>query len=149
MEIVFLPAWANICVIVAVLGLIGLFIGPKFKVKKITITNTKATYYIASASVVVALGAFFALMSDIHITGKLLTAFAVIEAVGTIVAGISCLADESTKHVPAIGGIVVILLVFTTLAFANVGYATVWLAVLSLLLFIERVLFPSPKKKKD
>ena len=147
MEIIFLPAWANSCVIVAVLGLIGMSFGPKVA-NKITVANAKAAYYIIAMSVVAALGAIFALLAGISVTGGVLSAYAVIGGVGLFVALLTCLGTESPKYIPTVGGIVALVVVFATLAFANIAYATVWLSVLTVLLFVGRMLFPKSKTDK-
>ena len=147
MEIVFLPAWANICVIAAILGLIGMSFGPRVT-NKIT-ENAKAAYYIIAMSVVAALGAIFALLAGISVTGGVLGAYAVIGGVGLLSALFTCLGTESPKYVPTVGGIVALVVVFATLAFANIAYAAVWLSVLAILLFVGRMLFPKSKTDKE
>ena len=140
MEIVFLPVWANICIVAAVLGLVGFSFGPKLA-DKITVVSARAVYYITAMSIVVALGAIFALLSGVSVTGGVLASYAVISGIGLVAAGFSCMGAESPKYVPAIGGIVTVAIVFTTLAFANIAFAAIWLAVLAVLLFIGRTLF--------
>lgn len=146
MEIVFLPAWANICVIAAVIGLIGMSFGPKVA-NKIAV-SAKAAYYIIAMSVVAALGAIFALLAGISVTGGVLGAYAGIGGIGLLAAMFSCMGAESPKYVPTVGGIVAIVVVFATLAFANIAYAAVWLSVLTVLLFVGRMLFPKSKTDK-
>lgn len=147
MEIVFLPAWANVCVIAAVMGLIGMSFGPKVA-NKIAVVNAKAAYYIIAMSVVAALGAIFALLAGISVTGGVLGAYAGIGGVGLLAAMFSCMGAESPKYVPTVGGIVAMVVVFATLAFANIAYAAVWLSVLAFLLFVGRMLFPKSKTDK-
>lgn len=145
MEFIFMPVWANVCVIAAIVGLIALVFGPK--VAKVTNTiaiKPAAIYYAVSATFVVALGIALCILSGVQTTTGVLIAYGVIGGVGAFACLPAC--EEGLKYVLSVGAVVAIALMIATLGFANVGYAAIWVTSLALMLFIGSLLFPKEKK---
>ncbi|MBO6281805.1 MAG: hypothetical protein J6N49_04665 [Alphaproteobacteria bacterium] len=141
MEFVFLPTWANIVAIIAILGIIGSAFLPKFEnITKTLSVSAKTAYYTTAMSVVVALGAIFCFLSHVTVGGSLLIVYGVIAGIGVIACMFACM-EEPIKGALCVGAVVAIAIMFATLAFANVAFAAIWVTVLGLTLFVGHMLF--------
>ncbi|MEE6206523.1 MAG: hypothetical protein VZR95_00510 [Alphaproteobacteria bacterium] len=143
MEIVFLPAWATFCAIAAIIGLVVFSLLPTVKNMTATLAfSAKSAYYIGAIVIAVALAAFFCIAGGINTSIGVLIAYGVILFFGLV----ACAVSEGSRNVVKItAGVVVICLVLATLAFSNVAYAAIWIAVVGAEFFIGNTLFPAKK----
>lgn len=148
MEFTLLPTWANVIAVIAILGIIGSAFMPKVKNLNMATTG-KTAYYITAVSVAVALATVFLTMAGIDTSGGVFTAYGIILFCGLLASAFGAMDIDDHKFALFwIGGIVIVCLIFATLAFSNVAFAAIWLAVIGALFFVGQLLFPTKKEKK-
>ncbi len=145
MEFVFLPAWATFCAIAAIIGLVVFSLLPTVKNMTATLAfSAKSAYYIGAIVIAVALAAFFCIAGGINTSIGVLIAYGVILFFGLV----ACAVSEGSRNVVKItAGVVVVCLVLATLAFSNVAYAAIWIAVVGAAFFVGNTLFPAKKDR--
>lgn len=145
MEFVFLPAWATFCAIAAIIGLVVFSLLPTVKNMTATLAfSAKSAYYIGAIVIAVALAAFFCISGGINTSIGVLIAYGVILFFGLV----ACAVSEGSRNVVKItAGVVVVCLVLATLAFSNVAYAAIWIAVVGAAFFVGNTLFPAKKDR--
>ena len=164
MTISFLPLWANVIFIVALvvlcllalsnkINLNNLALSDKIDLKKKVVTTSRSAYYIIATIGITALAVFFLVLEPLNLKADcnaMLYGFIIIIIVfvGLFTAGMSY-EEYNGKLICIITGIIAIICItFTTLAFANITYAVIWLLCLGLFGFIGYLLFQSSSAKK-
>lgn len=138
-EIIFLPMWANIAAIAAVLILCFAAWGEKIK----NVVSHPNGYYAVTSVVSVALATVFFLISpEPECVWGLMIACGAILFIGFVVCLFACaIGDQGIASIAIpIGLCVAACIIFTVLLYTNVTYAAIWGGTVMTLLLIGKLL---------